>query len=179
MMEMSTQDCIFCKIVKKEIPAMIVHQSDNAIGFLDIAPRSKGMCLVVPKQHFDQFDENLDIASKTFDDALTVAKKIKQALNPELVFISIMQGQVPHFHIRVYPVYKDQIPLIENKPIKINEEELNSLANKIKNVDVDWRGRAIVEVEEEKKEQETKKEDKKRTRDKEEIYWLKRSMEIG
>jgi histidine triad (HIT) family protein len=174
---MSDGECIFCKIIKKEIPAKIVHESENCIAILDINPRSKGMCLVIPNQHFLNFDEDFELASKTFDDALIVAEKIKKALQPEAVFISMLPGQVPHFHLRVYPVYKDQIPLFENKPIEITEEELNSLAEKIKSVEAEWKGRKIAMIEEPKKEKKEEVEEKKR--DEEEVYWMKRSWEIG
>lgn len=173
---MPNGECIFCKILKREVSAKIVYESEDCISVLDINPRSKGMCLVIPKQHFLDFDENFELASKTFDDALIVAEKIKKALEPEAVFISMLPGQVPHFHLRVYPVYKDQIPLLENKPLEIAEEELNSLAEKIKNTEVEWVGRKTT-VEEPKEEKKKEAEEKKR--DEEEVYWMKRSWEIG
>ena len=44
-------DCIFCKIVKKEIPSTIIYEDDNFLAFLDIAPANKGHTLVIPKEH--------------------------------------------------------------------------------------------------------------------------------
>ncbi len=161
-------ECVFCEIGKKKIPARIVHEEDEVLAFLDITPRSKGMCLVIPKQHISTFDENSDLAANVFDSAMTVGKKLMTALNPLAVFFSVMTAQVPHFHVRVYPVYEDQIPLIENKPIEISEKELNELAKKINSV--------RQETEHEKKVEPQIVERRRSENDK---YWLKRHQEVG
>lgn len=140
-------ECIFCKIVKGEIPCFKVYEDEDCVAFLDVMPRSKGMCLIVPKKHYVFFDEDFDTSSKIFNAALIVGEKIKKSLEPLTIFFSVLQAQVPHFHIRVYPVYKDQIPLGENKPIETNEGELNDLASKISSEEVDWKPKEkVVEV---------------------------------
>ncbi len=170
-------ECVFCKIVMREMPAKIVHEDSDCMAFLDINPRSKGMCIVVPKKHFTNFDQNFELASKIFDKALIVAEKIKKSLEPMSVALSIMQAQVSHFHVRVYPVYKDQIPLIENKPIEITEEELDSLAHRIRSAPVEWKGRETKEVEEKSKE--IKEEKPKEKRSEEDVEWVRRQWEMG
>ena len=50
-------NCIFCKIVKKELPASIVYEDNHVLAFLDIAPANKGHVLVVPKEHHADFLE--------------------------------------------------------------------------------------------------------------------------
>ncbi len=175
------EDCIFCKIIRKEMPAKIVYEDENALAFLDVMPRSKGMCIVIPKKHYTDPSDDFEISSKLFDVALIISEKIKKSLNPIAVFLSVIQTQIPHFHIRVYPVYQDQIPLFENKPQETNEEELNSLAQKIKDENIEWKGRKekvvekIIEKEVEKQpeKQETEQESK------ENDFWLKRSEEMG
>ena len=165
-------ECIFCDIAKKKIPARIVYEDDSTIAFLDITPRSEGMCLVIPKQHLDSFDEDMEVANKTFNVAMLVGKKIKLVLKPMRVFFSVMQVQVPHFHVRVYPVYEDQIPLIENKPLEISEEKLDEIAKKINSV-------SVTEKEAESKE-EVKKEGKpKPKKSEEDKFWLKRHWEVA
>jgi histidine triad (HIT) family protein len=171
-------DCIFCKIAMKQIPAEIVYEDEDTIAFLDINPRSKGMCVVVPKKHFLNFDENFELASELFDKAMIVGEKIKKSLNPMSISFSIMPAQVPHFHIRVYPVYKDQIPIFENKPLEITKDELNFIANKIRSTQVNWKGRQSKIIEKPKEEpKQEKKEEKERSE--EDIYWMKRQMDIG
>jgi histidine triad (HIT) family protein len=44
-------DCIFCKIINKEVPSEIVYEDDFVVAFMDIHPASKGHTLVVPKKH--------------------------------------------------------------------------------------------------------------------------------
>lgn len=165
---MEQRTCIFCQIARNKIPAKIVYEDENSLAFLDVAPRSKGMCIVIPRQHYKEFDENIELSEKIFSSALKVAERIKKTLNPKSVSISVISSEeIPHFHVRVYPVYEDQIPLIENKPLQVTEDELDSIAQKI---------RAEEPKKEEEKKEEKKEEEKPRT--KEEIYWMKRQMEI-
>lgn len=165
--------CVFCQIANKQTLAKIVYEDDNSTAFLDIAPRSKGMTIVIPKQHYKEFDENFELSKKVFSSALIVSEMIKQALNPKSISLSIIESEeISHFHIRVYPVYEDQIPLIESKPIETSEAELENIAEKVRGIKIEFKKE---EVKEEKPEE--KKEEKPRT--KEEIYWMKRSMEIG
>ncbi|MBN2096160.1 histidine triad nucleotide-binding protein [Candidatus Peregrinibacteria bacterium] len=46
-------DCIFCKIIKKEIPSEIVYEDNDLIAFNDIHPKAKTHVLIVPKKHID------------------------------------------------------------------------------------------------------------------------------
>ena len=44
-------DCLFCKIVAKEIPSLVVYEDDHALAFLELHPRSPGHTMVIPKVH--------------------------------------------------------------------------------------------------------------------------------
>ena len=166
--------CIFCKIIRREIPARIVYEDDYSLAFLDIQPRSKGMCIVASKRHITDFNEDPELAKKVFEAAMIVAEKIRKALNPLTIFMSIMRTQIPHFHIRVYPVYKDQIPIFENRPIEIPEEEMNMIAHRIMSVDVSAQRKPerieeksiIKEVIEKPKEEEREKPEERKVEDK-------------
>ena len=46
------EDCIFCKIVRGEIPCYKVYEDDEVLAFLDISQTTKGHTLVIPKEHF-------------------------------------------------------------------------------------------------------------------------------
>ncbi len=48
-----SQDCIFCKIVNKEIPADVVYEDDRVVAFNDIAPQAPIHVIIIPKEHFD------------------------------------------------------------------------------------------------------------------------------
>lgn len=174
---MTNGECIFCKIAMKEIPAKIVYEDQEAVAFLDINPRSKGMCLIVPRKHFTSFEQDRELASRLFDKAMIVAEKIRRSLNPMTIYMSVMPAQVPHFHIRVYPVYKEQVPLVENKPLEISPEELDDLARRIRLVNVNWKGRQEVKVVEKKVEE--KQEEQKPERSQEDIDYIKRTMDTA
>lgn len=51
------QGCVFCDIVKGQIPATKVYEDETVLAFLDIGPLSKGHTLVIPKQHFEKLHE--------------------------------------------------------------------------------------------------------------------------
>ena len=54
---MGSQDCIFCKIADGDIPCCKVYEDESVIAFLDISPLSEGHTLVIPKAHFERFDQ--------------------------------------------------------------------------------------------------------------------------
>ncbi|MBI4147005.1 HIT family protein [Candidatus Woesearchaeota archaeon] len=70
-------DCIFCKIVNKQIPAYFVYENDNIVAFLDINPVNPGHTLVVPKEHHIDLLETPD---EVLSDMLTRTKKIAAAV---------------------------------------------------------------------------------------------------
>ncbi len=47
-----SSDCIFCKILKKEIPSTKVYEDESCYGFVDIAPKAPVHCLFIPREHF-------------------------------------------------------------------------------------------------------------------------------
>ena len=69
-------DCIFCKIVAKEIPATVIYEDDDVLAFMDIGPIIKGHVLVIPKTYFDLV---MDTPDETVAKLHLVAKKIASA----------------------------------------------------------------------------------------------------
>jgi histidine triad (HIT) family protein len=72
-------ECIFCKIINKEIPAKIIYEDQNIIAFNDINPQVKNHVLIVPKEHSSNVEEIKD--SKVFEYLLSAAKKIAKELD--------------------------------------------------------------------------------------------------
>ena len=52
---MKKSDCIFCQIIEGKIPSYKIYEDNDYIAILDIFPNTKGMTLVIPKQHFDSY----------------------------------------------------------------------------------------------------------------------------
>jgi histidine triad (HIT) family protein len=153
--------------VQGKIPAKTVYEDEDCIAFLDRMPRSRGMTLVVPKKHYSNFDEDFKTSAKLFESALKVAKMVKDGLQPKSVSLAVIASpKVPHFHVRIYPVYEGQVPLGESPAMEVSEEELEEVAEKIRSVKV--------EVEEKPKEKEPEEK-----RPKEEVYWIRRELEIA
>ncbi len=73
-------DCIFCKIISKEIGAEIVFENEHVIAFNDINPQAPVHVLVVPKIHINSADEvsseNSAYIAKTFEAIAEIAKKL-------------------------------------------------------------------------------------------------------
>ena len=78
--EKSMEDCIFCKIIKGEIPSTKVYEDENVLAFKDINPAAPIHILVVPKQHIENVleinEENKEIASNIFLAINKIAKQL-------------------------------------------------------------------------------------------------------
>jgi histidine triad (HIT) family protein len=101
-------DCIFCKIVKGDIPCAKVYEDDRFLGLLDIMPVNKGHVLVIPKEHH----ENMwvmpkDLLGEMFGVVRDVGKAVKNATDCYYVNVNVMGIDVPHAHIHLIPRHKD------------------------------------------------------------------------
>lgn len=131
------QDCIFCKIVRGELPSHKVYETDDVLAFLDIHPVNAGHTLVIPKAHSTNiFDiEARDWANAT-EAARVVSIAIEQGLRADGVNIAMNNrehaGQVVHHpHIHVIPRFKgDGIKLMPQRSYFDGEAE--AAAEKIK-----------------------------------------------
>ena len=106
-------DCIFCKIVKGDIPSYKIYENEKVIAFLDINPLSKGHTLVLPKQHYVNI---LDLPEELYLHMSKIVKKISHHLNdkykPEGILINQNNGkragqEILHAHIHIKPIYSD------------------------------------------------------------------------
>lgn len=95
-------DCVFCKIVKKEIPAEVIYEDENFLAFLDINPRSPGHCQVIPKKHW-RWVWDLPNVGEYFELVRKIARAEQQAFNQEAVWSRITGDEVPHAHIWIFP----------------------------------------------------------------------------
>ena len=106
---MSSNDCIFCKIVDGQIPSIKVYEDDAVVAFLDIGPLSDGHTLVIPKAHYDRFDQcPPEVAAAIAAVATKVAKAVASSMNCDgynvLCNNGLAAGQlVDHVHFHIIP----------------------------------------------------------------------------
>ncbi|KAL1884146.1 hypothetical protein VTK73DRAFT_6815 [Phialemonium thermophilum] len=97
--------CIFCKIIKGEIPSFKLFESDKTLAFLDINPLSRGHALVIPKFHGEKLT---DIPDDQLSEILSVTKKLVKATGATDYNIlqnngAIAHQVVPHVHFHMIP----------------------------------------------------------------------------
>ena len=130
-------DCIFCKIVRGEIPSFKVYEDDSALAFLDINPVHPGHTLVIPKEHAGNiFEISADSWSHVQEIVRKVAVAIEDATHADGVNVLMNNrehaGQiVGHAHVHLIPRFKgDGLNKWPHKPLDMSEGPV--LAEKIK-----------------------------------------------
>jgi histidine triad (HIT) family protein len=103
------QDCIFCKIVKHEVPATIVYEDADVVAFLDIMPARKGHLLIAPKTHSkDMLSVSPEALAKVMRVVQRCGRGVQKGLSADgfnvLQFNGRASGQiVDHLHFHVIP----------------------------------------------------------------------------
>ena len=113
-------DCIFCKIVKGEIPSFKVYEDDKFLAFLDINPQSPGHTQIIPKAHY-QFVWDVPNAGEYFEVAKKVALAQKKAFGQEIIWSRITGTEVSHAHIWIFP---DPTTAGDKSDLKTNAEKI-------------------------------------------------------
>jgi len=145
-------DCIFCKIIKKEIPCAKIWEDEEFIAFLDINPNTKGMTIVLPKTHHDS--EIFSMPDEVLKNYIVAVKKVVKILEKSLdvkrVAVVAEGLGVNHAHFKLYPLhglekkfeemipadkvffekYEGYITTLFGPPA--NKDELNALAHDIR-----------------------------------------------
>jgi histidine triad (HIT) family protein len=101
------ENCVFCKIVKGEIDSAKIWEDEEFLAILDVNPNTKGMTLVLTKQHYDSyaFEMPEDVYLRFMVAAKKVAKILERGLDVKRVAL-VMEGMgVNHSHLKLYPLY--------------------------------------------------------------------------
>ena len=100
-------DCIFCKVVSKELAATVVFEDELTMAFLDHRPLFHGHCLLVPKQHFETLsDLPSQLIKPLFENAQLLAGAVEAAMKAQGTFVAMnnrVSQSVPHLHVHVVP----------------------------------------------------------------------------
>ncbi|HEY4508415.1 MAG TPA: HIT family protein [Candidatus Paceibacterota bacterium] len=127
------QSCVFCKIIKGEIPSAKIYEDEKILAFLDINPVNHGHVLVIPKAHHPKIEETPDaVVADIFVQSKKLIPAVKKAANADYVAISVVGTEVPHFHIHLIPRRHDD-GLAQFWPTKkYGEKEMEAAAEKIR-----------------------------------------------
>ena len=112
-MEMNKMnDCIFCKIIKGELPSKTVYEDDTIKVIMNINPITDGHLLILPKEHYENI---LDIQEEIIAHSIKILREklyplLKEKLNCEGFTIcenNLLGQDIKHFHIHVIPRYQN------------------------------------------------------------------------
>lgn len=132
-------DCIFCKIIKGEIPSFTVYEDETFKVILDRFPAAQGHVLIIPKEHYsDMFSLPEEVAAKVYSLAQKVAAHIKKEVGAEGINIVQNNGEaagqsVHHFHLHIIPrKMGDGIVLNKSSNVDTTIEELEAVWHQLK-----------------------------------------------
>ena len=131
-------DCIFCKIIKGEIPSAKVYENDKILSFLDINPVNFGHTLVLPKAHYESL---LAVPETTLQDLSLIMQRVARAIQGVFGYkgfnILLNNGRVagqeiPHVHFHIMPRTEDDGIYVNLSHKKYRENEIHDVAEKIR-----------------------------------------------
>ena len=134
----SSTDCLFCKIVRGEIPSHKVYEDEDNVAFLDINPTTPGHTLVLPKRHFENI---LDVEDAALCKLILAVKKVAQKTKIRLDVDSLnvmqntgrMSGQsIDHIHFHVVPRYTPNDMRIISQRVELSEQQFEEIVAKLK-----------------------------------------------
>ena len=122
-------DCIFCKINKKEIPSYTIYEDDLFRAFLDINPITNGHVLLVPKKHYDNmFELDNELVTKIYEVAKKINDIFKEKLDCEgftLIQNNGLGQDVKHYHLHLIPRYPhDDVKYLSNEKQLVDVEDV-------------------------------------------------------
>ncbi len=129
---------IFTKVIKREIPAEILYETDNVISIIDIMPIHYGHALVIPKKEYKNF---LEVPESELGELITVTQKVAKSLvktfNLEGFNFFANNGEVAgqsvfHFHIHITPRYSNDNISFNLSLKKYADGQMKDVADKIR-----------------------------------------------
>ena len=125
------EDCIFCKIVKGEMPSYKVYEDETYVAFMDVFPRVKGHVLLVPKEHYRWVYDVPDFGGY-WEMAKNIGMKVQKTVGSDYLSFITMGEAVPHAHIHILPQQHGEIHGIKFMPVvEMSKEEIGKLAQEI------------------------------------------------
>ncbi len=126
------ENCVFCKIINKEIPSYIVYENEMVLAIFAKEMEVYGHTLVIPKQHYQDI---YDIPEDVLAEIIKAVKKIGSIYTEKLwsTWLNLLhasgkdaQQSVPHFHIHIFPRFENDG--LDTRPklakIEVDKDEL-------------------------------------------------------
>ncbi|MCI1931392.1 MAG: HIT family protein [Clostridia bacterium] len=130
-------DCIFCKIIKGEIPSATVYEDDEFKAILDRFPANQGHVLVMPKKHIQNvFEIDPETAGRLYTLTTKIAKVMKETIGFENMNIVQNNGPVAgqtvqHFHVHLIPRYENDTVSVTWKQLELTDEQIEDMRKKL------------------------------------------------
>lgn len=130
------EDCIFCRIIKGDLPGKFVYEDDLIAIIMNINPTTNGHMLVIPKKHYENI---MDTPNEIITHSMDIVREkiypfLKERLNCKGLTISQnneLGQEIKHFHIHLTPRYdKDLLDFNYNKDMLKSLDEIYEELNK-------------------------------------------------
>jgi len=118
-------ECIFCKIVKGEVPSHKIWEDEKHLAFLSIFPNTEGFSVVIPKKHYPSYA--FDLSDDVLKELVFASKKVAKLIDSKLEDVGrtgmIFEGfGVDHVHTKLFPMHGTN-DMKEWKPLKSNVDK--------------------------------------------------------
>ena len=135
------QDCVFCKIVNKELPCYKIYEDDFVLAFLDVNPVAIGHTLIIPKEHYENiFDIDSEVFQRIAEVSRVIAKKMVDNLD-DVCGVNLFQSNgkvaeqvVMHSHLHLIPRRESDSFRINDsmESVKLEDNQFKNILEKIK-----------------------------------------------
>ena len=136
-----SEPTIFERIIDGEIPAEIVHETDDVIAFLDANPLALGHTLVVPKEPYGRLrDTPPELSTEVFSVVRELTPAIEDAVDADATTVGINDGpaagqEIPHLHVHIVPRSEGDgggpIHAVMGEQLDVQDNELSEIAEAI------------------------------------------------
>lgn len=124
---------VFTKIINGELPAYKIAETEDYLAFLDVYPLVKGHTLVIPKKEVDKiFEMEKPLYLGLMDFVHDVAQAVEKAIPCVRVGMAVVGLEVPHTHVHLVPLNTMQDINFTNPKLKLENEEMTEIAERIK-----------------------------------------------
>ena len=143
---MTEENCLFCRIVSGEVPAVVVYEDANTLAFLDHRPLFPGHTLLVPREHYETLgDLPATQVGPLFKNVQLLSRAVESAMEAEGSFVAMnnrVSQSVPHLHVHIVPrrrkdglkgFFWPRTKYKSDEELEITREKISSKIKQLKN----------------------------------------------